>query len=72
MAQRLLPFAYASPNGVLLWAGVVQCPEECLAARRLAGTFEGIAYAKRLKAMRPAEAAAEMAGMFCLLADEES
>jgi hypothetical protein len=43
--------------------------EEYLAARRRAGTPEGIAYAKRLEAISPAEAAAEIAGMFCLCAD---
>ena len=45
--------------------------EEYLAARRLAGTPEGVAYAKRLEVMSPADAAAEIAGMFCLCADED-
>ena len=44
---------------------------EYLAARRAAGTREGIAYAQRLEAMSPAGAAAEIAGMFCLCADED-
>jgi hypothetical protein len=45
--------------------------EAYLKARAQAGTLEGTAYARRLEAMRPAEAAAELAGMYSLCFDED-
>jgi hypothetical protein len=42
-----------------------------LIARKQAGSPEGEAFAARLEAMAPAEAAAAIADMFCLCADED-
>src|SRR5260221_5428809 len=45
--------------------------EAYLKARARAGALEGTAYARRLEAMLPAEAAAELAGMYSLCFDED-